>query len=230
MSADAAPHAKVPILMYHGISVPPAGAPSPELFVSTRDFTDQVDALQEDGYEAVTMDQVWAAWHSGGPLPAKPIVLSFDDGYENQYLHAVPVLKQIGWPGVLNLKVDSLTDGEMSDAMVKEMLKDGWEVDSHTVDHLDVTSLDGENLRYEVAESRKMLQKRFNVPVNFFCYPAGRYDPQSIAALRKAGYLGAMAEDNGAAAPTVNAFKLRRLRITNDDGVDGMDAKLAAAL
>jgi peptidoglycan/xylan/chitin deacetylase (PgdA/CDA1 family) len=227
LGGQAAASAKVPILMYHAISIPPAGAASPELFVTTRDFTDQMQALRDQGYQPVSLDQLWAAWHKGGELPEKPIVLSFDDGYESQYLHAVPVLRQLGWPGVLNLKLDTLSDGEMTDKMIRVMLADGWEVDSHTIDHLDVTSLDGENLTYEVAGSRTMLQKRFKIPVNFFCYPAGRYDAKSIAALRRAGYTGAMAEDNGLAAPTDNAFKLRRLRITNDDGVSGMNAKIA---
>jgi peptidoglycan/xylan/chitin deacetylase (PgdA/CDA1 family) len=227
LSGEAAKAARVPILMYHSISVPTPGAALPELFVPTKDFKDQMAALKGDGYQAVTLDQVWAAWHGSGALPEKPIVLSFDDGYENQYLHALPALRDLGWPGVLNLKLLSLEQGEMTDKMIKEMLAAGWEIDSHTINHLDVTTLSGTALTHELGDSRTMLQKRFGIPVNFFCYPAGKYDDAAIAELRKDGYEGATTEIEGDATASGNPFELPRVRIDGSDGVAGMREKLA---
>jgi peptidoglycan/xylan/chitin deacetylase (PgdA/CDA1 family) len=230
MSADDARKARVPILMYHSISVPPQGGASlPELFVPTANFKDQMSYLSDQGYEAVTLDQVWSAWQGKGPLPEKPIVLSFDDGYLTQYTHAAPVLKEMGWPGVLNLKLLSLEQGEMTPTMNKKMIGAGWEIDSHTINHLDVSQLSGAQLKHEVGDSRTMLQKEFGIPVNFFCYPAGANDPESIAAVKQAGYLGATTVEPGLAAPDEDPDKLPRIRISGSDSLDAFKQKLATA-
>lgn len=229
MSGEEARKAQVPILMYHSISVPPKGSALPELFVPTGDFSDQMHHLSDQGYEPVTLDQLWNAWQGKGPLPAKPVVLSFDDGYLTQYTHAVPVLNDLGWAGVLNLKLLTLEQGEMTPQMIKKMIGDGWEIDSHTINHLDVSQLSGAQLKHEVGDSRTMLQKDFGIPVNFFCYPAGVNDPESIAAVRAAGYLGATTVDPGLASPSEDPYKLPRVRIDGTDGLDGFKQKLDQA-
>src|ERR1700761_7418998 len=89
--ADWVPHrGPVPILEYHVLGHPPEGAPYPELYVGRTDFEKQMDWLEEQGYEAVTLEQVQEAWYHGGKLPPKPIVLSFDDGYRPQFTFALP--------------------------------------------------------------------------------------------------------------------------------------------
>lgn len=72
------------------------------------DFREQVAYLAEEGFAAITLEQLFAAWLHGGAAPVAPVVLTFDDGYASQYTDAMPVLEEHGWPGVLNLKVDSL--------------------------------------------------------------------------------------------------------------------------
>jgi peptidoglycan/xylan/chitin deacetylase (PgdA/CDA1 family) len=227
MSEEEARTAKVPILMYHSISVPPTGAALGELFLPTANFKEQMAYLSDQGYEAVTLDQLWSAWQGKGSLPEKPIVLSFDDGYMTQYTHAAPVLKDLGWPGVLNLKLLSLEQGEMTPQMIQKMIADGWEIDSHTINHLDVSTLSGAQLQHEVADSRTMLQKEFGIPVNFFCYPAGKFDAESVAAVKAAGYLGATTVDDGLAAPDENPYELPRVRIDGTDSLDAFKQKLA---
>ena len=230
MSSDAARKARVPILMYHSISVPPKGAALGELFLPTANFTAQMKYLSDQGYEAVTLDQLWSAWQGKGPLPEKPIVLSFDDGYETQYAHAAPVLKQLGWPGVLNLKLLSLEQGEMTPTMIRKMIGDGWEIDSHTINHLDVSTLSGAQLKHEVGDSRTMLQKEFSIPVNFFCYPAGKFNAASIAAVKAAGL--PRCHDGSARLPrrrTPTPDELPRIRIDGSDSIDAFKQKLSQA-
>jgi peptidoglycan/xylan/chitin deacetylase (PgdA/CDA1 family) len=229
MSSEDARKARVPILMYHSISVPPPGASLGELFLPTANFKEQMKYLSDQGYEAVTLDQLWSAWQGKGPLPEKPIVLSFDDGYETQYAHAAPVLKQLGWPGVLNLKLLSLEQGEMTPTMIKKMIGDGWEIDSHTINHLDVSTLSGAELQHEVGDSRTMLQKEFGIPVDFFCYPAGKFDAASIAAVKQAGYLGATTVETGLAAADLDPDKLPRIRIDGSDSLGAFKQKLDQA-
>ena len=216
-----------PILMYHAISEVPPGSASPELFVPPDDFAAEMAWLAEEGFIAVTLGELYDAWHGKGNLPAKPVVISFDDGLQSQFTEALPILRELGWPGVLNLKVASLDEGELSDAMVNRMIDAGWEIDSHTISHLDVTTLDRESLEREVADSREMIHERFGVPVDFFCYPAGRYDAESIAAVRDAGYLGATTTELGLATPTEDPYELDRVRVNGSDGVAGLAATLA---
>jgi peptidoglycan/xylan/chitin deacetylase (PgdA/CDA1 family) len=226
--AHRAPHEPVPILFYHVINRPPPGTPEPELWVSPQDFAAQVAALAGRGYHAVTLQQVYDAWHHGGLLPSKPIVFSFDDGYHSQYSNALPILRSRGWPGVLNLEVKLLAT-DLRPPEVRAMIAAGWEVDAHTFTHPDLTTLSADRLRQEVAGSREAIRRRFGVPVNFFCYPAGSFDPAVVAAVRSAGYLGATTTQPGLASPVSSPFELRRVRVNGSDGVGGMERSLAGA-
>jgi peptidoglycan/xylan/chitin deacetylase (PgdA/CDA1 family) len=216
------PARPVPILMYHVTTDPPADAPFPDLYVRASEFADQMQALHDAGYVAVTQQEVWDFWHRGGPLPARAVVVSIDDGYHSNYANARPVLRRLGWPAVLNLKVGNLHEPTygLTDGQVKQLIADGWEIDSHTIDHPDLTTVDAATLAREIGESRRRLQKAFGVPVNFFCYPAGRYDETVIAAVEQAGYLAATTVNPGLAEPDEGArFALNRVRV--NAGVSG---------
>jgi peptidoglycan/xylan/chitin deacetylase (PgdA/CDA1 family) len=217
----------VPILEYHAIQPPVSGSAYPQLFVPQADFVEQMKWLDDHGYEGVTLDQVENAWYAGGELPPKPVVLSFDDGYLSQYVAAFPALQHFHWPGVLNL----VTEGaDLPDDDVKKMLdaNPGWELASHTVHHLDLTTLDSSQLHEEVANSRKILQDRFGVRVNNFCYPSGQYDNTVIAAVKAAGYRGATSEVPGLAT-SAHPYVLNRIQISLDDRLSGFVSKLKAA-
>jgi len=216
----------VPILMYHVIAKPPAGAPYPDLYVLQDEFAAQVGWLSSRGYHAVTLDRVWAAWHRGAALPKRPIVLTFDDGSASIPRNALPVLRKLGWPGVLNLKLGNVrARGGITPVQVERLVRAGWEVDSHTISHPDLTTLSGAALRHEVTDSRWMIQRRFRVPARFFCYPAGRYNATVIAAVRAAGYLGATTTRDGLARSNA-PFELARVRVDGGDGASGLRRKL----
>lgn len=226
-NAAVARHDKpVPILMYHVIATPPAGVAFPELFVRPADFTAQMRWLSVHGYHAVTLHRVYEYWLRGTPLPSHPIVLSFDDGYLGQHTHAMPVLRKLHWPGVLNLKVNALKSRYTLPAWrVREMLAAGWELDAHTITHPDLTHVDDAQLWEEVHGSRVELERMFHVPVEFFCYPSGRYDAHVVAAVRRAGYLGATTTNYGLARPR-DIYTLGRIRINGSDHVTGFARKL----
>ena len=92
----------VPILVYHALGPVPAGAAFPGLYVSYGDFKAEMAWLNSHGFQAVTLDEVMKAWYHGGALPAKPIVITFDNGYPEQVRFAPHVMSRYGWPGVLN--------------------------------------------------------------------------------------------------------------------------------
>jgi peptidoglycan/xylan/chitin deacetylase (PgdA/CDA1 family) len=223
--AHRAPTEPVPILMYHVIGTVKPGTPFPELWVTAADFSAQMHALAGQGYHGVTLQQAWDAWHHGGLLPSKPVVVSFDDGYSGQYKDAMPVLRSLRWPGVLNLKLGNLRD--LKAAHVRVMIANGWEIDSHTINHPSLPSIDDAQLRYELEASKARLKKEFGLTVNFFCYPAGAYDQRVIAAVKRAGYLAATTTDEGFARPQ-DTFVLGRVRVNGSDGAAGLLAKLKA--
>jgi peptidoglycan/xylan/chitin deacetylase (PgdA/CDA1 family) len=215
----------VPILMYHVLGTPRAGAVFPELFVEPSNFKAQMAWLSRHGYHAVTLRQVFRYWRSGIALPRKPIVLSFDDGYLSDYTIALPVLRRYRWPGVLNLVVHNVKPGDLTAREVRRLIAAGWELDAHTISHVDLTRLDPAGLRREVAGSRKRLRRMFGQRVDFFCYPLGHYNAAVVAAVRAAGYLGATTEDKGLARPA-RRFTLPRIRLSSGDGAAQLAAKL----
>ncbi len=223
--AQLAPRESVPVLMYHVIGTPRPDTPLPELWVRPADFRAQVRTLAGRGYHAVTLQQVWDAWHRGGRLPSKPVVFSFDDGYTGQYTQALPALRAAGWPGVLNLKLGNLRD--LRADRVKGMIAAGWEIDSHTIHHPDLTSVDAAALRVELEQSRARLRREFGVAANFFCYPSGRYDRAVVSAVKRAGYLAATTTDSGLARPQ-DTYVLGRVRVNGSDSSSALVDKLAA--
>lgn len=220
---DWEPHTgPVPILEYHVLGAAPAGAPYPELYVSRPDFHRQMDWLDQHGYQAVTLEQVERAWHDGGTLPPKPVVVSFDDGYRPQFTYALPELRRHGWAGVLNLKAEG---SDLYESNVRAMIAAGWELASHTVDHSDLTTLDAAALKRETAGARQILRREYGVPVKDFCYPAGRFDPTVIAAVEAAGYATATTEIPGEAERD-SPYELARFEILGSTGVAGIAADL----
>ena len=209
-------HEPVPILMYHVIAPPPPGAPFPGLYVVPSEFAAQMRGLKSAGWHAVTMDQLTAYWERGVPLGAgKPIVLTFDNGYRSQYTEALPVLRELGWVGNENIQLSGLppSQGGLTAEQVHGLIAAGWELDTQGYSHADLISLGPEELHYQVAVTRKTLQRRYGVPVNWFCYPSGHYDATVIAAVKAAGFAGSTTVIPGWAAPGEDRYRLHRLRV-----------------
>ena len=237
-AADAAPlppdvpvvrdfHDPVPVLMYHAISPAPAGVALPGLYVPESEFESQMKWLAQEGYHGVTLAQVFAAWNAGNPIPKNPVVVSFDDGLQSQYVGAKPMLDRLGWPGVLNLEIDHLDTGDLTREQVADLVSSGWELDSHTFTHPDLTAA-GVDLKREIADSRAYLEAHFGTAVDFFCYPAGSYDARAVRAVKAAGYAGATTTNEGLARPG-DPYELSRIRVEPGDGAEGLAAKLHAA-
>ncbi len=206
----------VPVLMYHVIAPPPAGAPFPGLYVDAGEFAAQMQALKDAGWHAVTLDQLRANWLRGVPLgPGKPIVLTFDNGYHSQYTAALPVLSRLHWVADENIQLTGLppSQGGLSDAEVRGLVAAGWELDTQGISHADLIALDPSALRDQVVTARRVLQQRYHVPVNWFAYPSGHYNTTVVAAARAAGYVGSTTVIPGWANPAEDPFALPRLRV-----------------
>ena len=216
-AAAAAEAGEVPILTYHRVGSSPR-------------FARQVAALERHGYRAVTLERVWQSWRGAAELPRRPVVLTFDDGYLSQYRTAARSLRARGWPGVLNLQVERLgAAGGLTRAQVRRMLADGWELDSHTLSHPDLTVVGPERLRRELVGSREAIQREFGVTANFFCFPYGRFDAAAKAAVRDAGYLAATTTHRGLASPGDDPFELPRVSVSTRTSPAALLRRLRAA-
>jgi peptidoglycan/xylan/chitin deacetylase (PgdA/CDA1 family) len=209
----------VPILVYHDLGTPPTSESFPGLYVSDADFAAEMQWLHQHGYEATTLDEVMNAWYSGGRLPARPVVITFDNGYVAQATFAPAVMSKYGWPGVLN----EITENHLANWRLAHLASIGWEIDSHSLTHPDLTTVTPTELSRQLVASRRFLQRTLHVPVNSFCYPSNRYDGAVIAAVKAAGYTSALTENAGFAT-RANPFLLDRFEI------EGGVAQLAADL
>ncbi len=225
--------AAVPILTYHVINSPPAGSgASPDLYVPGSEFSAQMQALKSGGWHAVTLNQVQAYWTKGAPLPSgKPIVVTFDGGYASQYTNALPVLKGLGWVGVINLPSNgrSPTDGGLADDQTKALVAAGWELDAGGNDSPDLTGLSTPAIVQEVKTERQDLQSRYNGPVNWYSFSAGRYNATVTDALSQAGFTGAMTLVSGWANPKESRFRLPRLQVAGGTSPTALISKITAA-
>jgi peptidoglycan/xylan/chitin deacetylase (PgdA/CDA1 family) len=181
------------------------------------------------GYEVVSLQEVYDYWH-GGPLPRKPVVVSFDDGFASDYTRALPVLARHDWAGTLNLALSHYDQRGwgLSERMITRLVRADWEIDCHSRTHPDLTGLGREQLEREVGGARRFMRATFHVPVNFFAYPSGAFDARVVAAVRAAGFEGAMTTEYGLARPD-ELFTLDRIGILRSDGVAGLARKIARA-
>lgn len=223
--------APVPVLMYHVIAAAPPGAKYAGLWVSPAALRAQVTALAKAGFQGVTLGAVLDGWSGKSTLPRRPVVLSFDDGYLSQGKDAGPILAAHRWPGVLNLAWHNLgTPGGLTRSRIRAMIRADWEIDAHSLTHPDLTTLDAAALRREVAGSRAAIQHAFGVPVDAFCYPAGKFDPTVEAAVKAAGYRAATTELAGAAKAGEDRYALPRIRVNDTDSAATVVANVRAAV
>ena len=221
----------VPILMYHVINAAPPGAKFPGLYVAPEEFAAQMHALSQAGFHAVTMDQMLANWTRGTPLPAgKPIVVSFDNGYQSQFTNALPVLRRLGWVGVENIQLTGLppSQGGLGEAQIAGLVAAGWELDTQGVSHAELTTLSPAALHEQVAVARGEVQRRYHVPVNWFCYPSGHYNAAVLAQVKAAGYVGSTTVVPGWASPSEDLYRLPRLRVLGGTSPSQLLGELAA--
>jgi peptidoglycan/xylan/chitin deacetylase (PgdA/CDA1 family) len=224
--------ATVPILMYHVINDPPAGAPFPALYVPAAEFDAEMQALKDAGWQAVTLDQLRANWTTGAKLPAgKPFVITFDNGYYSQYSAALPELKRLHWVADENMQLTGLppSQGGLTNQEIRAMVNAGWELDTQGISHADLVELAGSELSAQVAGARHTIQRRFHVPVNWFCYPSGQYDASVIDAVKSAGYEGSTTVVPGWASRTSDPYLLPRLRIVGGTTPAELLSQIASA-
>ncbi|MBI5869755.1 MAG: polysaccharide deacetylase family protein [Actinobacteria bacterium] len=215
---------KLPILMFHHTGEPPAGADELRqgLTVSTADLEAQMAYLKQAGYQPVSETQLFKALYGGAPLPPNPVMLTFDDGYVDNYQVVVPILEKYDFPATFYIVTDLVGTPEyMSWDQIVELDRKGMDIGSHTAAHRDLTTLGAADLQAEVTGSAETLKAHLGHPVYWFCYPAGKYDADVIASVKESGYLLATSTDPGEQQSSDDPFVLMRYRVRSDTGLEG---------
>ncbi|HEV2356689.1 MAG TPA: polysaccharide deacetylase family protein [bacterium] len=219
---------RVPVLMYHMVDT---DAPSHDLLtlhltVMAPAFEDQIKLLRHAGYRPLSLDDVWAA-AGGRTPPARGVVLTFDDGYEDNYRVAFPILKKYGWTGTFFVVTSTIgTRGHMTPAQLAEMARAGMAIESHGQHHIDFSQLSLGAARTELSRSKQIIAGWSGRPVAFFAYPAGRFTPALEGLLGDLGYHGAVTEIPGFVTPASRPFALERVRVDHDDSLASFARKL----
>jgi len=217
----------VPILMYHYVSTPPddADAIRTDLSVPPELFRAQIGALATAGYQTISLGQLMLALEIGAELPERPVVLTFDDGYVDNYTNALPILLDHGAVGTFFLITGYIDDEQPAYVtwdQVIEMDRLGMAIEAHCHTHVDLSGRDVDYLVWQMVGSREAIEARTNKPVRFFSYPSGRYDELAIQVLHSANFWGAVTVNDGAEQRSDAPFELTRIRVHGDTSPDSL--------
>lgn len=214
---EVASRIQLPILMYHYIRTVtnPRDTVGIGLSVPPEIFDEQMKFLKDEGYTTVTLDDLTSVWKFGTPLPEKSIVLTFDDGYEDFYTAAFPILTKYNFKATIYIVTDFidrpnyLTKTQLEEISQSPLITIG----SHTQRHVNLQATSGTKLRDEIFESKTWLEKVTERPINHFCYPSGKYNQRAIQHVEAAGYTTATTTDPGMSHDGEYPFILRRVRV-----------------
>ncbi len=190
--------ARVPVIMYHDI------LPKKQVFfdVTPEELEQHLRLIQANGVTPISLDQLVTHLRTGLPLPSKPILLTFDDGYGGHYDYAYPLLKKYGYPAIFSIYTSNVGKNtgrtHVTWQQLQQMVADPLvTIASHSVTHpLDLRPLSNNQLIIEVMVSKQILEAQLGIPIRYFTYPSGKYDQRVTNLIREAGYQAALTMNN----------------------------------
>lgn len=216
--------------MYHYIRSLPVNTPDKlgyGLSVAPRLFDEQLSYLNRARFTSVSLDQVVAHMVHGAPLPPRPVVLSFDDGYEDFYTTAFPLLRKHHLTATTYLVVNFLGKPRyMTWRQAREIQDAGMEIGAHTMDHLDLTIQPLAQARHQILDSAVLLRRRLAAPVRTFAYPSGRYNATVLRLVAEAGFTSAVTTQYGDRQTVSRLLTMPRLRVPGGISMAGYIASL----
>ncbi len=211
----------VPILMYHRI----ADIPGDRNSLPPAKFREQIEYLADNGFTTLTMQMVYEFYASGKELPKKSVLLTFDDGYSDNYTEALPILKENNMTAVLfpisnwvgkenkwenfNKKLTTTMDWDQ----LKSWQASGMEIASHTINHPFLANCDRKQTTIELTESKTTLEQNLSCSIDFLCYPYGSFNTETKVVVKNAGYKAAFAIFDQAPLWNIDVLALPRIPI-----------------
>ena len=226
--AAPAPHApaeddmKVLVLNYHMVN-----SMFISLAIEPEDFDWQMKYLVDHGYHSISIDELYAFMEGQGSLPDRPVLITFDDGYVDNYTNAYPILKKYNLKATIFIVTGfvSKRKGYLTWDQLREMEKNGVMAQSHTVTHAPLPELPDDRIREELVESKRQAEAELGHPVEFIAYPTGVHDLHIVGIAKDAGYKGGFTVKYGNVDRSSNVYAMERVPIfrtaaTNADFVD----------
>lgn len=206
--------ARIPVLMFHDV-VPKRTKDTVWFDCTDREFQKILDWIDEEKLTPISLDQLYDHLTGRKPAPANAIVLTFDDNYQGFYDIAYPLLKEKKYPAAMFVHTDFVgsTKGrpKMDWPTLQQLVKEGLvTIGSHTLSHPDLTLLPQPDQQKEISDSKKVLEEKLGIKVDYFAYPDGKNDPISQQCVKDAGYKMAVTVENGPAEESPNIFLVNR--------------------
>jgi len=209
----------IAILMYHSIG-------DNENFFTVRadEFARQMKYLKDNKYQVISLSKLVEILESDQILPKKTIVLTFDDGYQDNYNNAFPILKEHNFPAAIFL-ASGLVSREITNRQnislpllsweqIQEMHDSGLvDFEPHTVNHIRLHQVDIDEAEKEIVDSKREIEQRLNKKCPFFCYPGGRYNKEIIDVLKNNEFKAARSTINGYVQKGDNPFELKKVPV-----------------
>jgi len=205
----------VPIMMYHNVNytdVPKANTVSPE------NFERQMAYLKEHRYHVLSLDELVDKIKNGKRISRRSVVITFDDGYEDNYSYAFDILQKYQFPAIIFVPSDLVgTEGHLVWGQIEEMHKNGIDIGSHTRFHKYLPDLSFEEQKDEIIESKRILEEAFGSEIKHFAYPIGGFSDQIKRLVKEAGYQSACATNRGYDRTNEDVYELNRIRFGDKD-------------
>ncbi|MCK5580960.1 MAG: polysaccharide deacetylase family protein [Candidatus Omnitrophica bacterium] len=208
----------VPILMYHQVEdvedgkVPPGDTVTPEVFEVQMSF------LREKGYNVIRLADAMEAMRNNQELPHNSVVVTFDDGFLNNFTNAYPVLKKYDIPVTLFVAPGFMgRDGFLDWYHIIEMSKGGIEYGSHGMEQGYLPDLTREERNFELKNSKQILSRRLKQSIYYYAYPVGGFNDEVKEQVRQAGYYAAMTTNRGNDRFNKDLFEVNRIKMSNKD-------------
>ncbi|MBU3189586.1 polysaccharide deacetylase family protein [Clostridium bowmanii] len=217
---------KVPVLMYHKIAA--VSSKTDGLIIGQSVFYSQMNYLKANGYTTITMDQFYANISKRTVLPKKPVLITFDDGYESNYTLAYPVLKannQKATVFMIGKNIDK-DRKSLTSKQIKEMDANGFRVENHTFNHEQLGKLSYASQLATITKAKQALEKILGRKVTYIAYPCGSYTYNTIQAAHAAGCTLGLSTDVGLSSKADNPYTINRVFIGPLDTLITLQHKL----
>ncbi len=218
---------RVPILMYHYVGPLPADADDirRDLTVEPPVFATHLQYLADAGYQTVSLYDLYDALMNGTPLPPRPVILTFDDGYLDHYTVAFPLLQKHGFTAtffIITGRADAHDPDYLNWSQIAEMAQAGMSMEPHTKTHQSLQERDYDFLIYEMLGSQESLKAHATAEARMLSYPAGRYDDLTLEVAREIDFRLAVTTQPGIFHTTTNTLELARARVSGATSAAGL--------
>jgi peptidoglycan/xylan/chitin deacetylase (PgdA/CDA1 family) len=203
------PQNGIPVLMYHSISTEPDNT----LCVSKEQFGEEMAWLHSNNYHTLSMDDFYEALINRGRLPENPVLITFDDGYKDNYEAARPILEQYGYVATFFIVTDYVNQYRIDWDQLKDLISKGNSIGSHSVGHRDLSTLSAEQQEKELKDSKQILEDHLGISIKAFCFPSGKFDQTTLTLLPEAGYALSFSTKSGKVHIGDNRYSLNRVGI-----------------